>query len=71
MPITIVQPGRSVRIVSVNAGTGLQSRLSAMGLVPGARVTVLQNCLSGPFLLGLGSGRIALGRSIAQKIVVE
>jgi ferrous iron transport protein A len=71
MPLTIVQPGRSVRIVSVNAGQGLQGRLSAMGLVPGAEVTVLQNCLRGPFLLGLGGGRIALGRGVANRIVVE
>jgi ferrous iron transport protein A len=71
MPLTIVQPGRSVRIVSVNAGHGLQGRLSAMGLVPGAEVTVLQNCLRGPFLLGLGGGRIALGRGVANRIVVE
>lgn len=71
MPLTIVQPGRSVRIVSVNAGHGLQGRLSALGLVPGAEVTVLQNCLRGPFLLCLGEGRIALGRGVAQRIVVR
>lgn len=71
MPLTTVQPGRSVRIVSVNAGHGLAGRLSAMGLVPGAEVTVLQNCLRGPFLLGIGEGRIALGRGVANRIVVE
>jgi ferrous iron transport protein A len=71
MPLTIIQAGRSVRIVSVNAGHGLQGRLSALGLVPGAVVTVQQNCLGGPFLLSLGGGRIALGRGVAQRIEVE
>ncbi len=72
MPLTLIQPGRSVRIVSVNAGSGLQGRLSALGLVPGAEVTVLQNCLRGPFILGLGcGGRIALGRGVANRIEVE
>lgn len=71
MPLSIVQPGRSVRIVSVDAGLGLQGRLSAMGLVPGTEVTVLSNRLGGPFLLGVGSGRIALGRGVANRITVE
>lgn len=71
MPLTIVQPGRCVRLVAVNAGHGLQGQLTAMGLVPGAEIQVLQNSLQGPFLIAVKGSRIMLGRDMALKIVVE
>lgn len=71
MPLTIIQAGRSVRLVAVDAGHGLQGRLAAMGLVPGVEIEVLQNSMHGPFLLAVKGGRIILGRGVAQKIMVE
>ena len=71
MPLTIVQPGRRVRIVKVDAGEGLLGRLSAMGLIPGMEIEVLQNSLHGPFLIAVKGSRVMLGRGMARKIVVE
>ncbi|MFH2118994.1 MAG: FeoA family protein [Pseudomonadota bacterium] len=71
MPLTIVQVGRRVRLVAVDTGRGLQSRLAAMGLVPGVEIEVLRNSLHGPFLIAVKGSRIMLGRGMAQKIVVE
>lgn len=71
MPLTIVQVGRRVRFVAVDAGRGLQGRLAAMGLVPGVEIEVLRNYLHGPFLIAVKGSRIMLGRGMAQKIVVE
>ncbi|MDX9746799.1 MAG: FeoA family protein [Syntrophales bacterium] len=70
MPLTIVQPGRRVRFVSVEAGGDLQSRLAAMGLVPGVEIEVIQNFMQGPFLIEVKGSRIILGRGMAQKIRV-
>ena len=70
MPLTIVQAGRRVRFVAVDAGHGLQGRLAAMGLVPGVEIEVLRNSLHGPFLVAVKGSRIALGRGMAQKIQV-
>ena len=70
MPLTIVQVGRRVRLVAVAAGRGLQSRLAAMGLVPGVEIEVLRNSQHGPFLIAVKGSRIMLGRGMAQKIVV-
>ncbi|NLN59395.1 MAG: ferrous iron transport protein A [Deltaproteobacteria bacterium] len=70
MPLTIVQPGRRVRLVSVEAGGDLQSRLTAMGLVPGVEIEVIQNFMQGPFLIEVKGSRIMLGRGMAQKIRV-
>lgn len=71
MPLTIVQVGRKVRFVAVDAGRGLQGRLAAMGLVPGAEIEVLRNSMQGPFLIAVKGSRIALGRGMAQKILVS
>lgn len=70
MPLTIVQAGRRVRLVAVNAGQGLAGRLSSLGLVPGAEIEVLQNSFRGPFLVAVKGSRIMLGREMAQKILV-
>ena len=70
MPLAIVQAGRRVRLVAVNAGHGLQGRLAAMGLVPGVEIEVLRNSMHGPFLVEVRGSRIMLGRGMAQKIIV-
>ena len=49
MPLTIIQVGRIVKLVAVEAGGGLQGRLAAMGLVPGVEMEVLRNTPHGPF----------------------
>ncbi len=70
MPLTLVQIGRRVRLVGVDAGPGLQGRLAAMGLVPGAELEVLRNCPHGPFLIAVKGSRLMLGRGMAQKLLV-
>lgn len=70
MPLTIVQAGRRVRLVTVDEGHGLQGRLASMGLVPGVEIEVLRNSLHGPFLIAVKGSRIMIGRGMAQKIIV-
>jgi ferrous iron transport protein A len=71
MPLAIVQAGRRVRLVAVNAGHGLRGRLGSMGLVPGVEIEVLRNSMHGPFIIEVKGSRIMLGRGMAQKIIVE
>jgi Fe2+ transport system protein FeoA len=70
LPLTMVAQGERVRLLKVNAGEALSSRLSAMGLTPGIELTVIQDS-GGPLLLGVRDSRLALGRGMAQKIFVE
>jgi ferrous iron transport protein A len=70
MPLVIVQAGRRVRFIAVEAGHELQGRLAAMGLIPGVEIEVLGNSLHGPFLIAVKGSRIMLGRAMAQKIMV-
>ena len=70
MSLTDVKRGRRVRFVASEAGPELYGRLSAMGLVPGAKIEVIQNAMGGPFIIAIGGTRVALGRDMACRILV-
>ena len=64
-----VDRGASVRIVGVSGDRRLVHRLTALGLVPGARVTVIRPC--GPGLVSINGTRVALDRIAAGALAVE
>jgi Fe2+ transport system protein FeoA len=70
MPLTIIQTGRRVKLVSIDSGEGLSGRLASLGLVPGAEVEVMSNLSHGPVILMVGESRVMLGRGMAEKIRV-
>ncbi len=65
-----VPSGQVVEIVRCDAGYGLKSRLAAMGLMAGVELKVIQNGHPGPFVVLVKGTRMALGRGMADKIVV-
>ncbi|MGM0374623.1 MAG: FeoA family protein [Chloroflexota bacterium] len=66
----MVKEGENIRLVRLNAGERMSQRLTEMGLTPGTEFTVIQNT-TGPLLLLVRDTRLALGRGMALKIVVE
>jgi Fe2+ transport system protein FeoA len=69
-PLSTVQPDETVRLASVEAGRGLNSRLASMGLVPHVEITVVNNGHPGPFIINVKGSRMMLGRGMAHKIMV-
>jgi len=67
--LAMVEAGTMVRLVSVQGGRELRSRLADMGLVPGTELRVIRNT-GGPFIIAVKESRLALGRGMAQKILV-
>jgi ferrous iron transport protein A len=66
----MLPPGQSARVTRVlAAGPGMQRKLSAMGILPGSVVAVL-NAQNGPLLIRVGDSRVGLGRGMAQRIMV-
>jgi ferrous iron transport protein A len=59
-----------VRLASIEAGRGLNSRLASMGLVPNVKITVINNGHPGPFIINVKGTRMMLGRGMAHKIMV-
>jgi len=71
MPLALVSPGDEVTVVNVRAGFGLSRRLADMGLTPGTQIRVVNSQMHGPVLIEFRGSKLALGRGIAQKIMVE
>jgi ferrous iron transport protein A len=71
MPLIMASRGSKVRLVSINGGKQMTSRLAAMGLLPGVEVEIISNTPGDPFILDVRGSRLALGRGMAHKIYVN
>ncbi|MHC4388292.1 MAG: FeoA family protein [Planctomycetota bacterium] len=69
-PLSTVKAGQTVKLVSIDAGQGLNSRLASMGLLPKVEITVVNNTHPGPFVISVRDSKVVLGRGMAHKIMV-
>jgi len=70
VPLSSVEKGKKVRLVSVEAGQSLKGRLTAMGLLPNVEIVVLNNEAPGPFVIRVKDSKMVVGRGMAHKILV-
>jgi len=64
--------GEQARVVKVHGGRGLCRHLERMGIHPGDIISVAgAGAFRGPFLIEVHGSRIALGRGIAGRVIVE
>jgi Fe2+ transport system protein FeoA len=72
MRLSQVAQGRTVRLVDIEAGQGLRSRLTAMGIARNVRLRIINNSHPGPFVVSAKGCKIMLGRGMAHHLwVVE
>jgi Fur family ferric uptake transcriptional regulator len=71
MPLTMAKPGEKLVIREISGGREARLRLLTMGLRQGDAVEVITNNGQGQLAVSAGRRRFVLGRSLAQKIVVE
>ena len=71
IPLSIVEVGKQVKVVTIDAGGSLQRRLADMGLTPGLKVRIIGGQRPGSVVLNVRGSRLALGRGISHKILVE
>ncbi len=70
-PLTMVQPGDTVRVVAIHGGYRLRKRLADLGLSVGMPVRVIQGSSTGPLLIAFREdARLAVGHGVAHKIIV-
>jgi len=70
LPLPMLRSGERARVSRLlPAGNGCMRQLSAMGIFPGVVLTVL-NTQGGALLVRIGEGRFAIGRGIAQRVLV-
>lgn len=69
LPLLMISPGKEVILVSLGAGLNFRRRLTDMGLAEGVRFKVLHS--QGQCIILVGKTRLAIGRGMAQKILVR
>ncbi|MDD4635882.1 MAG: FeoA family protein [Dehalococcoidales bacterium] len=69
-PLALAPAYSNLEIVEVVAGHGLKTRLGDMGIIPGAEIKLVSPATTGPVIIEVKSCRLALGRGVAQRIMV-
>lgn len=67
--LATLSAGLSGKVESIQAGSSATKRLYEMGFNTGAQVTMIKND-RGPIIVSLGGNKIALGRGLAEKMLV-
>ncbi len=71
MPLVMAKPGERLIIKEFTGGSASHIRLLSMGLRIGNKIEVITNLNKGQLVIALDYNRLALGRGLAQKILVE
>ena len=71
VPLAFLSENKQAIVVEVVGGRGLVRRLYELGFTPGTKVRVISSSSPGPVLVDVKGARIALGRGITMKIIVN
>lgn len=72
IPLSQLREGMVARIKYLTSGFGLQRKISALGIRIGKNVRVVSSHrFGGPIVVEVEGTRIAIGRGVANKIIVE
>ncbi len=63
--------GKKYRIIKVEGGCKLNSRLCAMGLMPNELLSVHTASRGGPVIISIKGSRFAIGRGMTNRIIIE
>ncbi len=71
IPLIMLPEGAQATVVEVYGGRSLCKRLAEMGFTVGDRVLMIKNHRPGPVMVEVKDSRVALGRGVTLKIIVE
>ena len=67
-----MQSGSKGRILEIQGGYGILSRLNALGIMQGVEIIkVIAQLIRGPVILRHGNTQVAIGFGMASKILVQ
>ncbi len=70
LPLALLNSGGQGVVKKICGGESIAKRLYEMGFNTGAQIEVVKNDV-GPLIVSLSGNKIALGRGLAQKIMVN
>ncbi|MEA1939938.1 MAG: FeoA family protein [Candidatus Caldatribacteriota bacterium] len=74
MTITLdsAKEDQKVKVISISGGWGIRQRLGCLGIHSGNEIIIKKSAIMrGPILVSVHGNQVALGRGIANKIIVE
>lgn len=71
IPLSQLSSGDSAVIVTYSGRRGFLGRCLSLGLAPGSQITVTENYKRGPIVVRVHDTTVALGRGLADKIMVK
>ncbi len=76
IPLALVRPGSTVRVIEIRGGRGVYSKLRSLGIIEGKILKVISSINGGPVIVEIAdsigsSPRIVLGFGMCMKIFVE
>lgn len=71
MSLAMVEEGKKVKVKRIVNGRRLNKRLNDLGIYEGTDVKVVKNDNCGPIILKVLDSKLAIGRGMAHKIIVE
>ena len=71
--ITLAQvvAGKKYRIIRIDGGCRINSKLCAMGLMPNELLSVYTASRGGPVIIAIKGSRFAIGRGMTGRIIIE
>lgn len=69
LPLSMAGRGVKMQVCSLRGGEEQKRHLASLGFAPGAEVSVVSD-LAGDIIVDVKGARIALGKQMAQKIMV-
>ena len=70
MPLAMLKKGEKACITEIVGGRTAKGKLNDLGFVSGKTVKI-HSSSGGPLIVALGDNRIALGRGMAHKVIVD
>jgi len=71
MPLSLAKEGEMLIVREIVGGKGIREKLISMGIRVGSKIEVISNPGVGRLIIASGDTRLALGRGIANKILVS
>lgn len=69
IPISMAEPGKVLKIVKISGRDSVRQHLAELGFVPDAEIKVVTDN-GGNMIIQVGSGRIAIDKAMANRIMV-
>jgi len=71
MTLYDVLPGKKYRILRVEGGSKLNSRLCAMGIIPGEVFGIYAYSRSGPVCISIKGSKLTISRGMMERVAIE